>query len=155
MKVLILYYSKTGHTLEAAKATAEGIRSAESEVELVAVNDFRASMLAECEGLIVGSPCWAGSITPNGVAKPISRVLKSLPADSLKGKRCGGIAVHSQMGGKTTLKSLGELLSRKGCESYQPGPVAKAGSTFSLWKGASVKPEDEARFKAYGAEFVA
>jgi len=35
VRILFLYYSKTGHTLEAARATAEGIRSAGSEADLV------------------------------------------------------------------------------------------------------------------------
>jgi len=154
MRVLVLYYSKTGHTLEAAKATAEGIRSAGSEAHLVAVDDVRAAALPDHEGLILGSPCWAGSVTPWGVATPVLRALDSLPPDALKGKRCGGISVHSQMGGKTTVVTLGRLLSQKGCEDYRPGPAAKAGVPFSLWKGPSVGAQDEARFRAYGAGFV-
>ena len=154
MKILVLYYSKTGHTQEAANATAEGIRSAGSEADLVAVNDFRAAAVAEYDGIIFGSPCWAGSVTPWGVAKPVLRALDSLPSDCLKGKRCGGISVHSGTGGETTVKTLGRLLFRKGCEQYKPGPAAKAGVPFSLWKGPSVGAEDETRFRAYGAEFV-
>ncbi len=154
MRILILYYSKTGHMLEAANATAEGIRSAGSEADLVVVNDFGAATIVDYEGLILGSPCWAGSVTPWGVARPVLRALDSLPADCLKGKRCGGISVHSKMGGKTTVRTLGMLLSKKGCEDYRPGPAAKAGVPLSLWKGPSVGVQDEKRFKAYGAEFV-
>ena len=155
MKIMVLYYSKTGHTLEAATATASGIRRAGSEADLVAVNNFRAAAVADCDGLILGSPCWAGSITAGGVAVPVHRALDSLPPDCLKGKRCGGISVHSKMGGKSTVKTLGRLLSRKGCEDYRPGPVAQAGVPFSLWKGPSVAARDEERFKDYGAAFVA
>jgi len=154
VKILILYYSKTGHTLEAANATVEGIRSAGSEADLVRVEDFSASMVIAYDGLIVGSPCWAGSITPNGVAVPVQRALDGLAADSLKGKRCGGIVVHSWMGGKTTERQLGKILAGKGCEDYRPGPVAKAGVPFSAWTGPAVKPRDEERFKTYGAAFV-
>jgi len=154
MNVTILYYTRTSHTLEAANAVAEGIRSAGSEAELVAVQDLAPELLEDSEGLIVASPCWAGCITPSGVASPVLRALDSMPAESLAGKRCGGISVHSQMGGKTTVKTLGKLLSAKGCDDYRPGPAAKAGVPFSLWKGPSVKPRDEQRFRAYGAEFV-
>ena len=155
MKVLILYSSKTGHTLEAANATAEGIRSAGSEADLVTVSDFQASMVADYEGFIVGSPCRSGSVTSTCVAKPVRRALDSLSPDCLKGKRCGGISVHSITGGETTVTYLGTLLSRKGCEDYRPGPAAKAGAPLSVWKGPSVGAQDEARFKAYGAQFVA
>jgi len=154
MNVTILYYTKTGHTLQAAEAVAAGIRSAGSEAGLVAVRDFAPELLADSAGLIVASPCWAGSITPSGVSRPVRKVLASLRAEALAGKRCGGISVHSKMGGETTVKTLGKLLSAKGCDDYRPGPAAKAGVPFSLWKGPSVKPRDEQRFRAYGAEFV-
>jgi len=154
MKTLILYHSKTGHTLEAAHAMAEGIRSAGSEVELVATSEFQPDLLAECDALVVGSPCRAGSITSGGVAKAVSRALDSLPPEYLKGKRGGGISVHATKGGETTVGTIGRLLSRKGCDDYRPGPVAKAGVAFSLWKGRSVTPRDEDRFRAFGAAFV-
>jgi len=155
MKIMILYYSKTGHTLEAANAVAEGVRSAGSEADLVDVKSFDPMALARFDGLIIGSPCWAGSITGAGIATPLAHPLKSLPADCLKEKRVGGISVHSATGGANTVKALGKLLSRKGCVDYRPGPVAKAGLPFSPWKGPSVSARDEERFKTYGTEFIA
>lgn len=155
MRILVLYYSKTGHTLEAANATAEGIRSAGAEATIVAVTDFKADTLVEYEGLIVGSPCWAGSITRAGVAKPLIHVVEALPAGCLETKRCGGISVHSRTGGAHTVNALCEILTRKGCKDYRPGPAAKAGVPFSVWRGPSVCPQDVERFKAYGAQFVA
>lgn len=155
MRVLILYHSKTGHTLEAANATAEGIRSVGSEADIVAVTDFQVNAIAAYDGLILGSPCWAGSITHSGVAKPLTQVVDMLPVGCLEKKRCGGISVHSQTGGVHTVKALCDLLSRKGCKDCRPGPVAKAGVPFSLWKGPPVRPQDKERFKMYGAQFVA
>jgi len=141
--------------LEAANATTEGIRSAGSDANVVAVTDFTVDTISQYDGFILGSPCWAGSITHSGVAKPLGQVVDTLPADCLEQKRCGGISVHSKTGGLHTVKALGELLSRKGCKDYRPGLAAKAGVPFSLWKGPSVRPPDEERFKAYGAQFVA
>jgi len=155
MKVLILYYSKSGHTLEAANATAEGIKSSGSEVEVVTIDDFQVSTLSDYDGVIAGSPCWAGSITSAGIARPIKKVLKALPNDSLKGKRCGGISVHSKIGGENTVAALGKLSFQKGCEEFISGPAAKAGSGMSLRKGTSVSADDEERFNAFGKEFVA
>jgi flavorubredoxin len=155
MKVIILYHSKTGHTLEAATATAEGIRSAGSEASIVALRDFNIDTIQSCDGLILGSPCWAGSITGSGIAKPLVKVVNSMPDDCLAAKRCGGISVHSAVGGANTVKALGELLATKGGSDYRPGPAAKAGVPFSVWKGPSVCPQDEDSFKAYGAKFVA
>lgn len=154
MNVLILYYSKTGHTLEAANATAEGTRQAGAEATILPLADFKPDFIAQYDAIILGSPCWAGSVSKSGVAKPLRKVLEAFPTDCLKDKRCGGISVHASKGGETTVKTLGRLASEKGCEDYRPGPVAKAGSPMSLWKGRSVSAEDLKQFKTFGAEFV-
>jgi multimeric flavodoxin WrbA len=154
MKVLVLYYTKTGHTLEAANATVEGIRSAGSEADLIAAQEFDPAQLAGYDALIVASPCWAGVADQFLLPKPLDRALTALAADALREKRCGGISVHSGAGGENTVRHLGELLAQKGNTDYQAGPAARAGVPFSLWKGPSVSPQDEARFKAYGAAFV-
>jgi multimeric flavodoxin WrbA len=155
MKVLVLYFTKTGHTLEAANATAEGIRAAGSEADLVTAQAFDPAQLAGYDALIVASPCWAGSVGRPMLAKPIERALAALATDALRDKRCGGISVHSGVGGENTVQLIGEMLAQKGCTDFRPGPAARAGAPFSLWKGPSVSPQDEARFKAYGTAFVA
>ena len=154
MQVLILYFTKTGHTLEAANATAEGIRSAGSEADLIAAQDFDSAQLTGYDALIVASPCWAGSVGRPMLAKPIDHALTALDTDDLREKRCGGISVHSGIGGENTIQHIGEMLAQKRCTDYRPGPVARAGVPMSLWKGPSVSPQDEARFKAYGTAFV-
>jgi flavodoxin len=155
MKVLILYFTKTGHTLEAANSVAEGIKNAGSEVDLANVKDFASDRLSGYDALIFGSPCWAGSISKKaGIANPLKTFLSELKADALNGKKCGGIAVHAGNGGDVTLKNIGAILMDKGCEEYRPGPVARAGSPLSLWKGPSVGAKDLELYKAYGAEFV-
>lgn len=154
MRILILYHTKTGHTLEATQAIAEGINSAGSEVEIFTAKDFTVGTIQEYDGLIVGSPCWAGSITRAGIAGPIKEAVASLPDNSLAGKRCGGISICASMGGANTVKALEKILAQKGCSDYRPGPDAKAGVPFSVIKGPSVKMEDRERFKEYGVQFV-
>ena len=155
MKVLILYFTKTGHTLEAANATAEGIRSAGSEVDLIAARDFDNAQLTGYNALIVASPCWAGALDQFLLPQPMERALTALAADALQDVRCGGISVHSGISGENTIRRLGEILAQKGNTDYLPGPAARAGVPFSVWKGPSVTPEDEARFETYGTAFVA
>lgn len=154
MRILLLYHSKTGHTLEAANATAEGIRTAGAEADIIAATDFEINSMTQYDGLILASPCWAGSVTGSGIAKPIKKLINDLPVDSLKGRRCGGISVHSKTGGENTVKALGKLAKSKGCSNFSSGPAAKAGVALSLWKGPSVSPNDIERYKAYGAEFA-
>ena len=155
MKVLILYFTKTGHTLEAVNATAEGIRAAGSEADLVTAQGFDVAQLAGYDALIVASPCWAGSVGMPMLAPPIERAMVALPADAVRDLRCGGISVHSGVGGEKTVEHIGERLAQKGNTDYRPGPAARAGVPLSLWVGPSVKPEDEMAFKAYGTAFVA
>lgn len=155
MKVLLLYYTKTGHTLEATNFTADGIKSAGSEVDMVNVKDFTPDILEKYDALIVASPCWTGALRKNrGIAFPLEKALEKLAPDSLKGKLTGGICVHSAAGGENTIRNIGIILGQKGIREYKPGPVGTAGVAFSLWKGPSLKPEDLERFKAFGSEFV-
>ena len=156
MKVLILYYTKTGHTLEAVNAVAEGIKKAGSGVEIVNVKDFIADKVSDFDAIIVGSPCWAGSISKKaGIARPVKKALNELRADALNGKKCGGISVSaSGTGGEVTLNNIKAIVMDKGGKEYMPGPVARAGSPISLWKGPSVSAKDLELYKAYGAEFV-
>jgi flavodoxin len=153
MKVLILYHTRTGHTLEAANAAAEGIRGAGGEAEIVEAGDLDGADLSACDGLIVASPCWGGSIAM-GVAWPVLRALNALPGGALAGVRCGAISVHSGFGGERTIATLGKLLAHKGCDDFYAGPAARAGSPLSIWVGPPVSDEDAARYRDYGARFV-
>lgn len=155
MKIIILYFTKTGHTLEAGNAVAEGIKSAGSEVDLVDVKNFSADKLSNYDALIIGSPCWTGSMRKKeGLAFPLKDALASLPSGILKGKKCGGFAVHAGNGGEVTVANIGVLLKEKGCENYISGHVARAGSPLSLWKGRSVSKEDLEIYKTFGSNFV-
>jgi multimeric flavodoxin WrbA len=154
MKALILYHTKTDHTLETANATAEGIRSAGSEADLVTAKDLSPGQLTNYDALIVGSLCWWGSVA-GGIATPIQKALDGLASDALRGKRCGAISVGAFAGAKGTVAALGALLAQKGAGGFRPGPTARAGVPLSLAKGPSVSAKDEERFKAFGAQFVA
>ena len=146
--------ANVGHTLEAANATAEGIRSAGSEADLIPAQAFAPAQLAGYDALIVASPCWAGSVGRPVLAPPIERALTALSTEALLEVRCGGISVHSGIGGDATVQYIGEILAQKGCTDYRSGPAARAGVPFSLWKGPSVSSQDKVRFEAYGTAFV-
>jgi flavodoxin len=152
MNALLLYHTKTGHTLEAANAIVQGIQSAGGSVTLVLAKDFNPQTINQYDVLIVGSPCWGGSIA-GGIAAPISEALNKITHD-VTGKLCAGFSVNAGYGGESTVKSIGESLKAKGCAEYIAGPVAKAGVAFSLWVGPAVKPEDLARYRAFGEDLV-
>ena len=152
MNALLLYYTKTGHTLEAAHAIVQGIESAGGSATLVSAKDFTPQTIHQYDVLIVGSPCWGGSIA-GGISTPIADAMNKI-TNEVKGKLCAGFSVHAGYGGESTVKSIGERLKAKGCADYVAGPVAKAGVAFSLWVGSAVKPEDLTRYRAFGEDLV-
>jgi flavodoxin len=152
MNALLLYHSKTGHTLEAANAIVQGIQSAGGSATLVLAKDFYPQAINQYDVFIVGSPCWGGSIA-SGVSTPITDAINQI-TNEVKGKLCAGFSVNAGYGGKSTVKSIGERLKAKGCASYAAGPVAKAGAPLSMWKGPAVKQEDLARYRAFGEDLV-
>jgi flavodoxin len=152
MNALLLYHTKTGHTLEAANAIVQGIQSAGGSVTLVLAKDFTPQTINQYDVLIVGSPCWGGSIA-NGIATPIADAIKKITYE-IRGKLCAGFSVNAGYGGESTVKSIGERLKEKGCADYAVGPVAKAGAPLSMWVGSAVKPEDLARYRAFGEDLV-
>jgi len=154
MNTLILYHTKTGHTLEAIKPVEEGIRKAGGFVKTVLAEKFKVETIQNFDSLIIASPCWAGSSGITGVAFPLVNVLKKLPENSLKNKYCGGIAIHARFGGEGTLKHIEKLLIKKGCNKFKPAPIIKAGVLMSLYKGPSVKKKDEILLEQFGFNYA-
>lgn len=154
MKILVLYHTKTGHTLEAINPFVESVTSKGSEVDTVLAKDFNPSMIEDYDAFLVGTPCWAGSSGVVGVATPVVNAIKKLGNESLQGKICGGIAIHAKYGGETTLSHLERLLNKKGGKNFMPGPVVKAGTLMSVFKGPSVSKSDEDRIRIYANDFV-
>jgi len=152
MHALLVYHSKTGHTLEAANAIAAGITAAGGSVDVEPAKNFQPSQLANHDMLIVGSPCWGGSMGP-GISKPIQKVLNAVH-DELKGKPCAGFAVYAGAGGENTVRSMGEMAAQKGCAHYFSGPAAKAGTALSIFKGPPVSQADLQKYQAFGAELA-
>jgi len=154
MKIGILFYSKTGHTLEAATAIAEGIKNKGVEVDLINVNNFEISTLKNYDRIIVGSPCWAGVVSKDGVASPMKKALKKIPTDMFKGKTGGVFSVYALSGAKNTINTLSKILKNKGCKAVIVGPIAKAGTPLSITKGSSVSKEDLKLYKKFGKTFI-
>ncbi len=155
MKVLIVYFSKTGHTEEAAQAIAQGIKEAGSDSTMVKSDEFSADLLPDYDALLIGSPCRLGGVSKKlGVAPVVKRMLLALPQGALSEKKCGGFSVHCAVGAEHAVINIGKIVATKGCENYIAGPVAAAGAPLSLWTGKAVAPEDRERFSAFGKEFV-
>lgn len=61
-KMLIIYYSRTGNTEKMAQAVQNGVREEGIEVVLKKVEDAVPEELLGYDGIIVGSPCYFGTM---------------------------------------------------------------------------------------------
>lgn len=109
-KALVIYTSRTGHTAKMAAAIAEGIGQTQVSVTLVDVAKANVDDLAEADAIVMGSPCYYGSMAAQ---------LKAFLDESVKyhgkldGKVGGAFATSGMLGGgneTTTLSIVNALL---------------------------------------------
>jgi len=62
VKVLIVYYSKTGNTKQMATLVEEGVKSAGADVTLKPVSEARINELLDADAVIMGTPCYYGGM---------------------------------------------------------------------------------------------
>lgn len=62
MKILVLYYTRSGNTKKLAEAVAEGITEAGAEAVLRTTDDVQKEDFVECSGVIAGSPVYFGTM---------------------------------------------------------------------------------------------
>jgi len=74
-KALIIYYSRSGNTKKMAELISEGIKKEEVEAAVRDVKDVTPEDLLKCDGLVIGSPTYYGSM---------SAEIKKLLDDSVK-----------------------------------------------------------------------
>jgi NAD(P)H dehydrogenase (quinone) len=82
-KVLVAYYSRSGHTAAMAEAVAKGAAQAGASVECKSIKDVAAKELLKYDGIVLGSPTYYGTMAWE---------LKKLLDDS--------VAFHGQLSGK-------------------------------------------------------
>ncbi len=82
-KVLVIYYSRSGHTKKMADSICEGVKKEGLEAVLKNVKDVPVRDLLKYEGIIIGSPTYYGSMAAQ---------IKKLLDDS--------VAFHGELDGK-------------------------------------------------------
>ncbi|MCG8571259.1 MAG: flavodoxin family protein [Spirochaetes bacterium] len=156
MKILILYYSHTGHTKNAADAVAAGIQEAGGAVTMVNTKDFDPAVIADYDGFVVGSPCWQKHFGdgPPQVDEPTLASIGKLADSSLAGKLVGGFVVTAETKGHRTLAAIEEAVVAKGGTKFKKGPIGKAGSPMSDWKGPNLMDEALKQYHDFGKSLV-
>ena len=88
-KVLVVYYSATGHTALMAEQVGKGARSVSgSDVRVLPVDSVSPEDLVWADALIVGTPVHAANISA-----PVTRFLDSLPFDGSMRDKIGAAFV--------------------------------------------------------------
>ncbi|MCX7847362.1 MAG: flavodoxin domain-containing protein [bacterium] len=127
--VLVIYYSRTGHTQEMANAIAQGAQLAGAQADCRSVYDVDIAQLVNYDAIILGSPSYYGSM-----AADVKKFLDSTISlhGKLRGKVGGAFCSSARVSGgnETTLLSIlhaflvhGMILTG-GTPTYPYGPVA-------------------------------
>lgn len=152
MKALVIYHTKTGHTLKAAEDIARGISKSGIECVIKAASSLTGSGksdLDEFDIVIFGTPTY-GNRLYRLPARPVEKFLDSLSPHGLEGKACGAFAVNAGMGGSKLVRNMEKRLLQLGGRVVTDGPVITAGVPLSLWKGPEASPEDIKKCEEYG-----
>ncbi|MDD5448685.1 MAG: flavodoxin domain-containing protein [Actinomycetota bacterium] len=152
LKALVIYHTKTGHTLQAAEDIARGLSESGIECTIKAASSLTESGksdLDEFDIVIFGTPTY-GNRLYRLPARPVEKFLDSLSPRGLEGKTCGAFAVNARMGGSKLVKNIEKRLLRLGGKVVTGGPVIIAGVPLSLWKGRGASPKDVNKCEEYG-----
>jgi flavodoxin len=153
MKALIVYHTKTGHTLDAANDVAKGLGQKGVEATVKKAVDVRPGDIKGYDIFVAGTPTY-GNTRYNAPAKGVAQLLDSLEPSGLKGKYAGSFTVFAGMGGPKVVEAVDGILSRLGATVVAGGPAVKAGAPLSLWKGPSASDEDVKRCVDFGVKMA-
>lgn len=129
IKVIVIYYSRTGNTKKMADFIAQGAQAEEAEVVIKDVKDVNPSELLEYDGIIVGSPTYYGSMAYE-IKKLFDESVKY--HGELEGKVGGAFSSAANIGGgneTTVLDILNAMLIhgmviQGACQGDHYGPVS-------------------------------
>lgn len=129
MKVLVVYFSKTGVTAQMAQAIGKALKEEKVHVDVLPVEKVKADDLANYKGIIVGSPTYYGTL-----AWQLKKLLdESVALHGRLDNRVGGAFASSANlagGNETTLFSILQALLIHGmiiqgdCDGDHYGPVS-------------------------------
>jgi flavodoxin len=148
-KALIVYYTKTGHTADAAEAIARGLESSKVEATVKPISEVEKSELADYSMVALGSPTRGGR-----PARKVKKFMKGLDKKALRKKTATTFTSYYKLNGRGTLRRLKRLLKRRKAKKIIRGVKFKAGAPLSLWSGKDIKEKDIARLEALGKKLA-
>lgn len=109
MKVLVIYYSRSGNTKEVAELIAQFIKGQEIEVDIAEVESFEVKKLLDYDGIIAGSPTYYGTL-----AAPLKKLFDDSVVfhGKLDGKIGAAFSTSANLAGgnETTVLSILEAM---------------------------------------------
>ncbi len=105
VKMLVSYYSRSGHTKAMAEEIAKAARDAGAQVDLLNIEQVEVKLLTEYDGIILGSPTYYGTM-----AAPLKEFIdRSVKVHGKLKGRVGGAFASSGMragGNETTVLDI-------------------------------------------------
>ena len=147
MKVLIVFDTKHGNTLQVADLIADGINSVEgNETEVVNVKDFDLSGDKTYDLILIGSPNHVGSHV-----KSIKKFIKNLSSANVKASSFAAFDTYMSKDFEKAVKKMEKQISENLPNSTMalPGLSIKVGGM----KGPIVE-EDLSKCKEYGIKLA-
>ncbi|MEK6568603.1 MAG: NAD(P)H-dependent oxidoreductase [Candidatus Omnitrophota bacterium] len=104
-KILLTYYSLSGHTKKMAELILEGMKKEEVDVSFKSIDELKVDELLDYQGIVIGSPVYYGSM-----AAPIKKFFDESVKfhTKLDGRVGGAFASSANIGGgnETTILDI-------------------------------------------------
>jgi flavodoxin len=145
MQAVIVYYSLTGRTSQAAKYISKGLEEANVVVTRVKVHSAKIDDLANKDIVVIGTP-----VHLSAPAIEIRRFLNKLPEKALDKKKISFFATYFLSGHEPALSTMEEIARDKGATKIIPGLARRSSVLRELWNMVTGSTEDEEAWVAFG-----
>ncbi len=145
MQALIVYYSLTGRTAQAAKYISKGLEEANVVVTRIKAHVAKPEDLANKDIIIIGTP-----VHVSAPAIEVRRFLNKLPEKALEKKKVSFFASYFLSGQETALSTMEEVARDKGATKIIPGLARRSSVLRELWNMVTGSTEDEEAWVAFG-----
>jgi flavodoxin I len=149
MQALIVYYSLTGNTAQAAKYIAKGLEAENVGVTKLNVYKAKPEDLNNKDFIIIGSPTHVSA-----PAMEIRRFLNKLPEKAFVNKKVAVFTTYTLWGGEAALSTIEEIVRDKGATKLLPGLARQSNILRNLLNVVTGSTETEEAWIAFGKQLA-
>lgn len=144
MQAIIIYYSSTGNTAQAAKYIKKGLEDENIIVISLNVHKAKQEDIVNKNIVIFGTPNHAGS-----PALLLRKFLNNLPETALRDKKVSTFCTYWLSKG-TVISDIEEICQDKGATNIIPGKARRASILRNIWNVITGSVEDELVWTEFG-----